>query len=430
MTGTQPPSYWEASSRTAGKFPPLDRDIEADVAIIGGGYTGLSAAWHLSKKGRRCVVLEAQGLGYGASGRTGGQVVPRFKSTFPELERAFGRDMALSMHRMAHEAVDRVEATVTELGLECGFRRFGHVTPIQHASDLARFEADCTWLAREAGDTNPRMLASGEVSRVVGSPIYRGGYLEPRGGALHPLEYCLGMANALAARGIAIHAFTPALEWRVESDRVVIRVPRAKVRAQKLILATNAYSDATPAGEALKRRVVPIVSSQIATAPLPPDIRATILPDENTATDAKRLTHYYRVMNDRRMVFGGRAGASNSESPVIFRRLERELLGLFPQLRGIPVEYRWSGRVAVTLDGFPHLGWLREHVAYGMGYNGRGIALSALFGHRLAALIEGEPVDLGPMTSGRFDPIPFHALQVPAKAVAIAGKRFLDAIGV
>jgi gamma-glutamylputrescine oxidase len=195
------------------------------------------------------------------------------------------------------------------------------------------------------------------------------------------------------------------------------------------VLATNGYSDTTAAGNAVKRRVIPIVSSQIATAPLPAAVRGTILPDENTATDAKRLTHYYRVMGDGRFVFGGRAGTTNRESPVIFRRLEREMVALFPQLAGIPVEYRWSGRVAVTLDGFPHLGRLGEHVAYGMGYNGRGIALAALFGERLAALVDGDEVDLGPMTSGSFAPIPFHALQVPAKAVAITAKRLLDFLG-
>lgn len=396
---------------------------------MGGGYTGLCTARHLLRRGITCVVLEAHEVGWGASGRTGGQVVPRFKFTYPELERAFGRATALAMHRMAHEGADLLEAMLGELGIDCGFSRCGHLTPIEHANDLDRFEADAAWLAREAGDTHPRMLGRDEAAQAVGSTRYRGAYFEPRGGALHPLEYCVGLAKALAARGVMIATRTPVKDWHVEKGGVVIRAGRATVKAQRLVLATNGYSDATPAGDAVKRRIVPIVSSQIATAPLPADTRATLLPAGNTATDAKRLTHYYRVMSDGRFVFGGRAGATQRESAAIFRRLEREMTETFPQLAGVPVEYRWSGCVAVTVDGLPHLGRLDDRVLFGLGYNGRGIALSALFGERLAALAAGEDVRLGPLTDNRFDPIPFHALQVPAKAVAIAYKRLLDAVG-
>lgn len=422
-------SYWSATAPLLDGLEPLERDLEVDVAVVGGGFTGLATAWHLMRRDRRCAVLEAGEIGAGASGTTGGQVVPRFKSTFPELERAYGRTTALAMHRIAHAGADLVERAVGELRIDCGYRRHGHVTPIQHPHDIDRFVADRDWLQREAGDLNPRILDQAAVARAVGSAIYRGGYLEPRGAALHPLAYCRGMARALAARGASIHPRTPVTSWTIDGDRVLVQVPGARVAAGKLVLATNAYGDLTAAGDAVRKRIVPILSSQVATAPLPEAVRATVLLDRNTATDAKRLTNYYRVMDDGRFVFGGRAGATNRESPAIFRRLQREMTHLFPQLEGVAVEFGWSGKVALTRDGLPHLGSLGDRVLYGMGYNGRGIGLAALFGERLAALAEGEPVDLGPLTAAPFSPFPFHSLHVPGKAVAIAGKRLLDALG-
>ena len=423
-------SYWAGTARETCEFPPLDRDIEVDVAILGAGFTGLSAAWHLHHLGLRCTILEAERVGWGASGRNGGQAVPRFKLTYPELERAYGRPTAVRMHGFAQGAVDTLEQLIAEAGIECGFKRYGHITPIQHAPDVDRFGADVEWLARNAGDTRPRLLDAAEVARKVGCTLYRGGYFEPRGAGFHPLEYCVGMAKALAGRGVPIFCGTPALRWSSAPGDIVVETDRARVKAKYLVIATNAYTDRTAAGESLKRRVVPVVSSQLATAPLPPQVLSTILPDGNTATDAKRLTHYYRVMPDGRFMFGGRAGASNRESPAIVRRLETEMGELFPQLSGVRVDFRWSGRVAVTADSLPHIGRLGERVFYGLGYNGRGVALSALFGAMLSRLIAGEPVDLGPMSQARFDPIAFHSLRVPAKAVAITYKRILDAVGV
>lgn len=422
-------SYWAASAKARAPLEPLRGDLDTDVAIVGAGYTGLSTAWHLHRRGIACVVLEAGEVGAGASGRTGGQVVPRFKFTFPELAGQYGREAALAMHGMAHEAADLVESIVTELGIDCGYRRTGHLTPIEHAADAARFEADVAWLASEAGDGQPRMLGRDETRDRVGSARYRAAYFEPRGASLQPFDYSTGFAAALAARGVPIAVRSPVTSWRHDGPGVVANVGAHRVRARQLVMATNGYTDTHPAGDALKRRIVPIVSSQIATAPLAPEVRETILKERNTATDAKRLTHYYRVMGDDRFVFGGRSGATNRESEAIFRRLGREMVALFPQLAGVPVEYAWSGRVAVTVDGLPHLGRLDQRVCYGMGYNGRGVALSALFGARLADWVTGDAVRMGPLTDSPFEPIPFHFLQVPAKAAAIAYKRVLDAVG-
>lgn len=423
-------SYWAATAQYETKHPSLEGDTEADVVIVGAGFTGLSTAYHLAKMGRSCMLLDAQEVGWGASGRNGGSVVPRFRLTFPELERRYGVEMALRMYRWAHEAVDTLEAITRDLSVNCSFGRRGHLTPIQREQDEKRFSEDVEWLARHAGDKAPRMLDRTETGRKVGSQFYRAAYLEPRGGGIHPLDYCQGVAARLIDRGVRIHCGTPVLEWKHDGDAVIVSTARARVRARHVVLSTNGYTDVTRAGDDLKRRFVPIVSAQITTEPLPSSTLSTLLPDGNPATDSKRLTNYFHRTADGRLMFGGRAGASDRESAAIFRRLSVAMATIFPQLQGAPIAFRWSGRVAVSMDNLPHLGRLNDRVSFGLGYSGRGVALSALFGARLADLAAGNAVDLGPLTQGAFEPIRFHAFQVPGKAIAMAYKRVLDAIGV
>lgn len=422
-------SYWAATARHACAFPALDADIEADVAIIGGGFTGLSTAHHLQKAGQTCVVLEANQVGWGASGRNGGMAVPRYKLTFPELERKYGTETALLMHRTAHEAVDTLEAIVGEYSLDCAFARYGHLTPVVNPVDIARFEADVRWLEKNAGDRTPRMLDAGEASARIGTAFYKAAYFEPRGAGIHPLEYCQALANSLASRNVGIYCDTPVESWSPEAGGVVVHTARARVKARHLVIATNGYTDLTHAGDQLKKRVVPVASALIATEPLSASLRAQILPQANLATDAKRLTNYYRVMPDGRFVFGGRGGASSQASERVYRRLAKDMAVIFPQLAEIPLDQRWYGLVAATLDFLPHVGRLSPEVSYALGYNGRGVALSALMGNRLARMALGEGVDLGPMSHGAFEPIPFHALRVPAKQVAITYMQLRDAIG-
>lgn len=424
------PSFWAASARETCQRPPLQGDIECDVAIIGGGFTGLSAAHHLDRMGRSCAVLEAQQVGWGASGRNGGNAVPRYKPTFPELEKQYGLDTALRMYRIAHEALDTLERVVGDAGLACGFSRCGLLTPMVSQADVSRFEQDAHWLRQHAGDQAPSMLGRDAVARAVGTGFYTAGYLEPRAGAIHPLEYCNSLANSLVRRGVAMYGDTCVLDWTSDGTSVRLRTAHGAVKARSLVLATNAYSDLSAAGRRLARRVVPVASAVISTGVLPEALRAGILPGGQVATDAKRLTNYYRVLQDGSFFFGGRGGASSSASQRIYDRLRRDMVTIFPQLDGIPIAHQWFGMVAVTLDSLPHIGQLESNVHYALGYNGRGVALTALLGRHLAQRIAGGAAEgLGPIETGRFDNIPFHSLRVPAKQVAITYKQVVDALG-
>lgn len=273
------------------------------------------------------------------------------------------------------------------------------------------------------------MLDARETSARIGTEFYKAAYFEPRGAGIHPLEYCQALARSLAGRDVGIFCHTPVESWSPEAGGVVLRTASARVKARHLVIATNGYTDLTDAGAQLKKRVVPVASALIATEPLGADLRARILPQANLATDAKRLTNYYRVMPDGRFVFGGRGGASSQATDRVYRRLAKDMAAIFPALAGIALDYRWYGLVAATLDFLPHVGQLSPEVSYALGYNGRGVALSALMGSRLARLALGDAVDLGPMSHGAFEPIPFHALWVPAKQVTITYMQIRDAIG-
>jgi gamma-glutamylputrescine oxidase len=422
-------SYWAASSQHTEAHAPLDGDRDVDVIVVGAGFTGLSAAHHLQQAGLKCLVLEACEVGWGASGRNGGMVVPRYKFTFPELETRYGAESAVSMYHLAHAAVDTLERIIDSSRLICGFSRCGHLTPIAKANDVRRFEADIDWLARRVTDHAPALLGHDESVARIGTDFYQAAYFEPRGGGIHPLDYCRALARSLAERGVEICTRTPVLSWQSESAGVTVQTRRGRARSRELVLAMNGYSDMTRAGVDLKKRIVPVASALIATRPLSTQQRAAILPKHNVATDAKRLTNYYRLMPDGRFVFGGRGGATSQAGQEVYRRLAADMASIFPGLAGVPIEYRWYGMVAVTLDGLPHIGTLKPRVSYAMGYNGRGVALSALMGAELSRMILGTPGHLGPLSHAAFGMIPFHALRVPAKQLAIRYYQLKDALG-
>jgi gamma-glutamylputrescine oxidase len=429
MRSEHPASYWAATQGPGDDFRELAADRETDVLILGAGFTGLSAAYRITSMGGDCTVLEANDVGWGASGRNGGMVVPRFKHTFPALANEYGVPTALRMHRAAHRAVDLVEALVRDERMDCGFSRCGHLTPFVHQRDANRFAADVTWLAKEARDAVPCLVNRAETEDRTGTPFYTGAYFEPRGGAIHPLRFSRQLAAAVVRRGGQIYTGSPALSWSRAGASIVVNTPRATVRARKLLIATNAYTDLTRAGDKLQRRIVPVTSSLIATAPLSASTRKTILPHGNVVTDAKRLTNYFRISHDGRMIFGGRGGASHEESERIYNRLAREMAQIFPILADSRIDYRWSGRVAVTLDGLPRVGTLAEHVFFAMGYNGRGVALATLLGQMLADLGLGQDAELGPLTSPLAS-IPFHAFRIPAKKLVMTYYKTRDALGI
>ncbi len=421
-----PASFWAATARPAPQLPALDGDRQTDVVIVGGGYTGLAAARELAARGVDCLLLEAADIGWGASGRNGGFAVPRYKLGFAALAAAWGNETTRRLHAMVLEAIDTLEETVAEHRIDCGFARAGHLTAAHSEAALAALAADAEWLAREAGDRSPRLLDRRAAAEEIGSTLYCGGYLDPRGAMIHPLDYARGLAAGLARRGVPIFVGSPATALAEESAAVVVTTPGGRVRARGRRLAGNAY---TPPGIAglPHRRVVPVSTSVVATRPLSPNLLGSVMAGNRAVSDTKHIMHYFRRLPGDRLLFGGRGDITGRrDDPAIYRGLERSLGRLFPALDGIGIEHRWSGFVAVTLDGFPHVGRLGERIVYAMGYGGRGVALTNLLGKYAARLALGETVEAGPMGGAGFRRVPFHRLRIPGMKLAAAWYGWQD----
>jgi len=426
---SHPNSYWNATACRSPNIGPLVKDAAADVLVIGAGFTGLSAAWHLQRAGLSCIVLDANDVAWGASGRNGGMLPPRYKKGFATLAKRYGNEVTRRLHRLALEAIDTVEGIVDEAGIECEFRRTGQITAALGPNHLAGLRADADWAAAEAGDRTPRILNSAEVLAEVGGGRYVGAWFDSRGAGVHPLSYSRGLASALLGRGVSIYGATPVLSLQEDAKGVVAATPAGTVRAAQVIVATNAYTDlfqSPPGG--LDRRIVPVTSSLIATKPLDPAVAKTIIPGRQMVVDSRHLMFYYRMQSDGALLFGGRGDITGRrDDPSVYAGLEKGLAETFPQIAGAPIAFRWSGKVAVTLDDLPHIGRVTPRVAYAMGYGGRGVALSNLLGRFLADLVRGMPIDVGPMGSDGFTLIPFHGFRVPGMKIVAGWYRLKDA---
>lgn len=421
------PSMWEATSRVQRfRSAPASGELKVETAIVGAGFTGLSAAHHLWAAGKDCIVLDANEPGWGASGRNGGMAVLRYKTGFAALARRYGDETALRLHKLVIDAVDTLESVVRTHGIECSFTRYGHLTAANSDAALQELRADVDWLRSVARDPVPQVMDSGEFTKASGTTVYRGGYFDPRAAGIHPLDYTRGLAHALANAGVRIHGRSPVTGIHHAKDGYRIVTPNATVMAKQVILATNAYTDLEKLGFRLAQRIVPVASSVIATAPLSQEQLAQVLPRGNLLTDTRKLTNYFRVAPDGRLLFGGRGDLLGRDLPTSFQGLIDLVAATFPALEGVPVEHRWSGKVAVTLDDFPHVGELAPGVFFALGCGGRGVALTQLLGKVVACMASGERFDAGPMSSARFRPIPLHGLRVPGMQAIATWYKWRD----
>ncbi|MFC5504231.1 MULTISPECIES: NAD(P)/FAD-dependent oxidoreductase [Hyphomicrobiales] len=423
------PSLWGATATPLRPFRALTGDTQADVVIIGAGYTGLSAAHHLTQSGLSSIVLEANRPGWGASGRNGGVITAKFRLSFPAIASAYGKPMAKRMYEIALEATDIVTELVEAYGIEsAALTRSGQVKAAHNHETLAYAVKEADWLRAELGDTTMSVLDAGRVREETGSDGFVGGVLNAGSGGIHPLNYLHGLAEGVAAQGIPIHAETPALRLRREGDGVLVETPGGVVRAKQAIIATNSYSDLTPATQAYQRTLIPFRSAIIATERLSPNLAATVMPTRRTYTETKRMMRWFRMVDDR-IVFGGRGAFGKTDSPAAFRALHKAMIGIFPQVADVPLAYRWSGLVAMTLDSVPHVGRVDDRVMLAMGYNGAGVAMSSLMGRYLAAFARGERPDVGLLDAGRMRRVPFYPLREPAVRMVAGWYQLLDAIG-
>jgi glycine/D-amino acid oxidase-like deaminating enzyme len=416
-------SLWRATAPHAPATVVLGDRVEADVAIVGAGYTGLSCAIALAETGRNVVVLEAREIGHGASGRNGGQVIPGLKQDPDELIARYGREHGEGLVRLAGGAADRMFALIAKHGIDCGARQCGWIQPAHSAAAARAVVARARqWAARRAP---VELLAGQQLALLLGTDTYRAGWLDRRGGAVQPLAYARGLARTALKLGARIHTGSPVVEIVHHIDEWAAMTPRGEVRARQLVLATDAYSG--PLWPDMVTNQVIVTSVQTATEPLPDAIRHTILPGGTVASDTRKLLYYFRLDADGRFIIGGRGSVTDKVSPRVYAALRSVATRIYPFLAGVPWPYRWYGRVGITRDWLPHLAELAPGVWTVLGYCGRGVAMATTMGLVLGDMLSGGHKLAYPAASLR--PIPLHGLRQPLLQAGIAYYRLREALG-
>ncbi len=418
-------SLWSATANTAPDCPPLIGDAEADVVVIGGGFTGLSAALHLAEAGRSVILIEAETPGWGASGRNGGQINPGLKEDPDAVEAHFGPVFGPRAVSTSGGAADFVASLIRKHDIDCGFSQRGWVQPVHDASAMPTITRRVDqWQKRGAP---LRLLPQHEASDILGTESYLGALIDERGGQLHPLNYALGLAHAAIRAGAVLHGHTRALRIERQGAGHLVTCETGAVRAGRVLIGTNGYTD--DIAPRVRRSVVPIRSIQIATNPLSDNLRRSILPYGHSASDSRRLLLYFRFDQDGRFLMGGRGDYTESGLKRQFAALRSVSETIYPQLGGVPWTYGWGGFVAMTADHYPHLSSPGDGIMSAVGYNGRGVAMATVLGKVMADWACGTPErDLDfPVT--RLKPIPFHILRRPAVAATIAWSRLKDRWG-
>jgi glycine/D-amino acid oxidase-like deaminating enzyme len=420
-----PPSLYADTAVPPIPTPALDADMTVSVAIIGGGFAGLSTALHLAEQGTDAIVLEAREPGWGASGNNGGQLNPGLKLDPDTIEATFGADLGRRMVAFAYNTPAFTLDLIRRLGIACEARQNGTLRAAYHKASTAAIETTAQQCIRRGMPVS--VLDRKAVREATGTDRYVRAMLDRRGGDLQPLNYARGLARAAIAAGAAVHGQTPATSLRREGGRWRIETPRAVVRAEKILIATNGFTDDLWPG--LRRTIVPVFSSIAATEPLPDEVALQIMPTRSVLYESGHITVYYRVDASNRLLMGGRGPMQWISDPSAIGYLMDYAVRLWPALRGISWTHGWNSRLAMTADHFPHVHVPGPGALVYLGCNGRGVALATAMGQQLAkSLIAGETAEIDmPITA--IKPIPLHAFwPVAVKSVVLYG-RIRDRLG-
>jgi glycine/D-amino acid oxidase-like deaminating enzyme len=416
-----PRSLYADTARPAAATPPLDGDRSVSVAIVGGGFTGLSAALHLAEQGVDVAVLEAEEPGWGASGRNGGQVNPGLKFDPDQIEADFGPELGARMVALSGNAPNVVFELIQRHQIACEALQSGTVRAVFQRRDLNGVRRSVQQWQRRNDKVS--LLDAGSMAGLTGTDRYLGAMLDRRGGQLNPLGYARGLAEAAMHAGAAVHGGTRVTGLSKNGGKWRLTTPTGTVSADKIILATNGYTDDLWPG--LRRGIVPAYSAIVASEPVPEDV----MPSRSSLYELGSITTYYRKDRDHRVLMGGRSVQRDVSDPFDLRYLIAYAIRLWPGLRDVKWTHGWSGQVAITADHYPHVHEPDETVLACMGYNGRGVAMSTAMGPELARrVIGGRAAEIAmPITTLR--EIPLHGLWKPAVQARVLYGRIRDKLG-
>ncbi len=396
----QEKSYW-LGTRPYQPGPPLEGDLDVDVAIVGGGFTGLATAHFLKKlqPSLKVALLEAEVIGYGASGRNGGFSMTLFGLTLSITVARFGRRRAREAHLYMERAVDLLRDLVAELGLDCDYEHPGFLRVATSEKYRRRILHEIE-LAHSLGLEGIEWMDAQRLAEEVSSPLFLGAWWEPRCGLLNPAKLAWSWRDVITAQGVEVHERTPVVEIRRRGGKVQLGTPGGTVRADKLVLATNAWSHLIPG---LRRKQVPAFTHIVLTEPLGEQhFREIGWRNRQGIEDARNLVHYFRLTADHRLLMGGRdisvaygRDMDRDLNAAVFARLEQDVRDMFPALVGVRFTHRWGGPVSVPVDMAPALGYLGgRDVVYSLGCVGHGVSMTHLNGQTVADLVLERKTDL------------------------------------
>ena len=421
-----PDSLWAATGVAAPDTIPLNTDIDCDVAIIGAGFTGLRAGLVLAEAGVSVVLLDAGDIGWGASGRNGGQVNPIGHETPDTIARQWqahgGPDMAKRFTAMTIGSADELFSLVSTHGIDCDAEQNGWIRGLHGPAAGKTFDAMFDGWNRAGAAL--QMLDGEELAQMSGSRLYERAWFAPSGGSVQPLSYARGLARAALDAGAIIHTHTEVESLQAQADQWLLRTATGSVVANKVIVGTNGYSGKLIPG--LRESIVPVVSLQSATRRLTDEEARVILPSRCTMADSRRVIYYFRKTGDGRLVFGSAGTKGDSPGRDEHQRLLRGLRAVYPQFPDLTLDYVWGGHIAVTQDHLPHIHEPMPGVIAGLGFNGRGVANATVMGRLLAERTMGkEDADL-PIPVTRIKAYPFHRFHRVAIKLVVAYQERKD----
>ena len=425
-----PNSFYEASlTQPRVDYPTLNSNVDCDVCIIGGGYTGLHTALNLQERGLKVVVLEAQRIGYGASGRNGGHVIPEFGGSQSSFEKQLDMASAKKVWQISHEAANSLRARIAKHNIDCDYQA-GHVeaaiTP-RHAAALRDWQ---THIEKNYGYKNT-WISLDEMPQFVGTKRYLCAVLDKNGGHIHPLKLALGLARAFKSGGGEIFEHSPASAWAIDAGGVRVSTANGEVKCNHLVLACNVDMESlqTNSAQKLAKRILPVGSWVIATEPLSATLANEILPSRAAVVDMRFILDYYRLSADNRLVFGAGVKYLSKQIPdEFFVTVRNKMVKIFPQLANTKIEYSWSGLIDISMNRMPDFGYAgNEKVLYAQGFSGSGVVATNAAARVISEAITGNTSNLAMFQRIQHMPFPGgKLLRGPITAAGMLYHRLLD----
>lgn len=409
--GSHTTSYYAASANASPERPELTGADEIDVCIIGAGYSGLSTGLHLVEKGYKVAIIEGARVGWGASGRNGGQIVNGLNASLQTIKRRYGQDTATFVAGLVQEGGEIIRERVRTYDIECDLKEGNIFTGLTGAHMRELEERKTLW--ESYGIKNQEMLDKHQLRKHINSDLYEGGLIDHSGGHMHPLNLALGEAAAFEKLGGTIYEMSPVIDVDTEAAKPVVKTARGTMTCKTLVLCGNAYlGHVVPT---LTWRVMPVSTQVMATEPLGEERADALIPTDVCVEDIRYILDYYRLSGDKRLLFGGGTVYGGADPRNIEAKLRANMDKVFPQLKGVKIDHAWSGNFALSFSRVPQMGRIGENTYFAHGYSGHGVTGSHTFGRILSEAIDGdltrfdvfEKVPWYPFPGGRMFRVPY-----------------------